>query len=164
MKRWGFGGQSSSHGTTKAHRSHGSTGSSQNPGRVFKGKKMAGRMGGKNVTVECLQVYKVDVKRNLLYLRGSVPGHAGAYVRVRDSLRKPHSADSPPPFPTYVPTVMDGERQRRWEADDYDSPQQVMEKRQAGEVFEVEPAFEIMMPPQSWDPFGIHDWEEPTME
>lgn len=162
MKRWGFGGQSASHGTTKAHRSHGSTGSSQNPGRVFKGKKMAGRMGGKTATVEGLQVYKIDVKRNLLYLRGSVPGHAGAYVRVRDSLRKP--LKWAPPFPTYIPTTVDEERAVRWGKDDYDSAQQVASKRASGERYEREPPFELVMPAQDWDPFGIHDWEEPTMD
>ena len=125
MKRWNFGGQKASHGTSKAHRSHGSTGSSQNPGRVFKGKKMAGRMGGKRVTVECLQVYKVDVKRGLLYLRGAVPGHAGAYVRVRDSLRKPHNPESPPPYPTYVPTAKDLEQAEAWAANAYDTPAEV---------------------------------------
>lgn len=164
MKRWGFGGQKASHGTTKAHRSHGSTGSSQNPGRVFKGKKMAGRMGGKTATVECLQVYKVDIKRGLLYLRGSVPGHAGAYVRVRDSLRKPHSEAAPPPFPTFTPSDGDAEKLERWAAGSYDSPQEVARKRSQGERFELEPPFEVVMPAQDWDPFGIHDWEEPTMD
>ena len=110
------------------------------------------------------QVYKVDVKRDLLYLRGSVPGHAGTYVRVRDSLRKPHSADAPPPFPTYVPTIADEERARRWAEGDYDTPDEVAAKRAARQTYEVEPPFELLMPSQSFDPFGIHDWEEPTMD
>lgn len=88
MKRWGFAGGSATHGNSKAHRSAGSTGMSTKPGRVFKGKKMAGRMGNKRVTTQSLLVYKVDAVRNLVYIRGAVPGNAGGWVRIRDGVRK----------------------------------------------------------------------------
>ena len=92
MKRWGFAGLPASHGTTKKHRAHGSIGNSQDPGRVWKGKKMAGRMGNRKRTVPNVFVYKVDPTRNLLYVKGQVPGKAGLFLKVRDALRKP------PPF------------------------------------------------------------------
>jgi large subunit ribosomal protein L3 len=89
MKRWGFKGGNATHGNSKAHRSHGSTGMSTKPGRTFKGKKMAGRMGGDQVTVQNLRVYRVDDPRNLIYVRGAVPGNSGNWVRVRDAVKKP---------------------------------------------------------------------------
>ena len=89
MKRWGFRGLPASHGTTKKHRAHGSIGNSQDPGRVWKGKKMAGRMGGRKRTVQSVFVYKVDPSRNLLYVKGQVPGKAGLFLKVKDALRKP---------------------------------------------------------------------------
>ena len=82
MKRWGFSGLPATHGTTKKHRAHGSIGNSQDPGRVFKGKKMAGRMGNRTCTVQCALVYKVDPERNLPWIKGQVPGKAGNFVRV----------------------------------------------------------------------------------
>ena len=85
MKRHGFAGQPASHGVSKTHRAIGSTGGCQDPGKVFKGKKMPGRMGGKRITQQCLEVYKVDTDRNLLFVRGSVPGHKGSVVRVQDT-------------------------------------------------------------------------------
>ena len=89
MKRWGFSGLPASHGTTKKHRAHGSIGNSQDPGRVFKGKKMAGRMGNRLRTVKNALVYKVDPARNLLYVVGQVPGKAGTFQRVTDAVFKP---------------------------------------------------------------------------
>ncbi|KAK4534687.1 hypothetical protein CDCA_CDCA02G0712 [Cyanidium caldarium] len=109
MKRHGFHGQPASHGVSLAHRSHGATGQRQDPGRVFKGKKMAGHMGCKRVTVQNLLLQRIDLRRNLLYVSGHVPGHAGNWVMVRDAVKRsgakwwdklPH----PPPFPTYVPS------------------------------------------------------------
>ena len=88
MKRWGFSGQPASHGNTKKHRAHGSIGQCQDPGRVFKGKKMAGQMGGRKRTVQNCFVYKIDSERNLVYVRGQVPGRKGSIVKVRDALRK----------------------------------------------------------------------------
>ncbi|GKY91653.1 hypothetical protein MPSEU_000137200 [Mayamaea pseudoterrestris] len=89
MKRHGFGGLPASHGVSKAHRAHGSTGQCQDPGKVFKGKKMAGRMGGTRVTTQSLRVIKIDRGRNLLYVNGSVPGNNGHFVEVRDAVKKP---------------------------------------------------------------------------
>jgi large subunit ribosomal protein L3 len=88
MKRWGFKGGSASHGNSKAHRSHGSTGQSTAPGRTFPGKKMAGRMGGDRVTAQNLRVIRTDEPRNLIYVRGAVPGNSGNWVRVRDAVKK----------------------------------------------------------------------------
>jgi len=107
MKRWGFAGQAATHGVSKTHRLLGSTGACQDPGRVWKGKKMAGNMGRKNQTAECIKIYKIDVKRSLLFLKGSVPGVNGGLLKIRDSLKRPFSPESPPPFPTYV--HMEGE-------------------------------------------------------
>lgn len=88
MKRWGFKGGSASHGNSKAHRSHGSTGQSTAPGRTFPGKRMAGRMGGDRKTVQSLRVFRVDSPRNLIYVRGPVPGNSGNWVRIRDAVKK----------------------------------------------------------------------------
>ncbi|KAF0467416.1 translation protein [Gigaspora margarita] len=107
MKRWGFKGMPASHGTSKTHRSAGSTGQNQSPGRVFKGKKMAGRMGGNNVTVSS-KVLKIDNELNLIYVKGAVPGHKEQFVRIRDAVKKQGAACFPqdylpPPFPTIAP-------------------------------------------------------------
>lgn len=107
MKRHGFGGLPASHGVSISHRSHGSTGQNQDPGRVFKGKKMAGRMGGTQVTVQNLQVVKIDPTLNCIFVRGAVPGVDDAFVRVRDAIKLRKRANAlqaafggtPPPFP-----------------------------------------------------------------
>lgn len=83
MKRHNFGGVCASHGVKKVHRSGGSTGQSTDPGKVFKGTKMPGRYGGKRATVRRLKVVSVDAERNLLLIRGAVPGFSGGYVMVR---------------------------------------------------------------------------------
>ena len=88
MKRHNFRGLRASHGVSISHRAQGSTGQCQDPGRVFKGKKMAGQMGGSQVTSQNLIVAGVDVKRGLLLIKGSVPGSKGGYVRVFDSIKK----------------------------------------------------------------------------
>ncbi|GAA5843860.1 hypothetical protein JCM9279_000170 [Rhodotorula babjevae] len=88
MKRHGFAGLRASHGVSISHRSHGSTGQHQDPGRVFPGKKMAGRMGGRNVTTQNLLIERIDTLHNVLYVRGAVPGAPGAFVRVEDALKK----------------------------------------------------------------------------
>ena len=97
MKRWGFAGGPASHGTSKAHRKGGSIGMSTKPGRVFKGKKMAGRMGNKRKTVQNLMVFRVDAKRNLIFVRGAIPGNSGGWVRVRDAVKKVDSNKEAPP-------------------------------------------------------------------
>lgn len=102
MKRWGFSGGPASHGASLSHRSLGSTGGRQDPGKVFKGKKMPGRMGGKRRTTKCVWVYKIDPARNLMWVRGQVPGHAGNFVFVKDAFQKRPDL-SLTPFPTYFP-------------------------------------------------------------
>ena len=88
MKRHNFGGLRASHGVSISHRSHGSTGQNQDPGRVFKGKKMAGRMGNKKVTKQNLKVIGVDSENNLLMVRGSVPGKKNSIIYLKDSVKK----------------------------------------------------------------------------
>ncbi|KAI7879662.1 translation protein [Lichtheimia hyalospora FSU 10163] len=105
MKRWNFGGQPASHGHSLSHRSAGSTGQRKWPSKVFKGKKMAGRMGGNSVTVQNLKVVKVDPSENLLYIKGSVPGFDDQYIKIKDAIKlkaeKRYPQDAcPPPFPT----------------------------------------------------------------
>jgi len=87
MKRHNFGGLRASHGVSISHRSHGSTGQNQDPGRVFKGKKMAGRMGNTKVTKQNLKVIEVDDKNNLLIIKGSLPGKKNSIVIVKDSVK-----------------------------------------------------------------------------
>ncbi|KAJ2655194.1 hypothetical protein IWW48_005656 [Coemansia sp. RSA 1200] len=105
MKRWGFAGGRASHGNSLAHRTPGSTGNI-NPGRVYPGKKMPGRMGGKNVTVLRLPVMKVDTALNCIWVKGSVPGYDGQFIKVRDSIKLsrqrlfPEGVDVP--FPTFI--------------------------------------------------------------
>ncbi len=97
IKRWNFGGLHASHGVSISHRSHGSTGQRQEPGKVFKGKKMAGHMGSERVTTQNLEVVKTDVERGLLMIRGAVPGHKGSFVLIRDAVKKslPDAAPKP---------------------------------------------------------------------
>ena len=87
MKRWNFGGLRASHGVSVSHRSHGSTGQRQDPGKVFKGKKMAGHMGDKLRTMLNLEIVKSDVENNLLYLKGSIPGSKNSQVLLRQSIK-----------------------------------------------------------------------------
>ena len=87
MKRWNFGGLRASHGVSVSHRSHGSTGQRQDPGKVFKGKKMAGHMGDKFRTMLNLEVIKSDLENDLLYLRGSIPGSKNSTVLLRESIK-----------------------------------------------------------------------------
>jgi len=96
MKRWNFGGMPATHGVSVSHRAHGSTGQRQDPGKVFKGKKMAGHMGDERVTTLNLEVVKTDVERGLLMIRGAVPGSKGGWVMVRDAVKRPHK-DVPMP-------------------------------------------------------------------
>ena len=97
MKRWNFGGMRATHGVSVSHRAHGSTGQRQDPGKVFKGKKMAGRMGQDNVTTLNLTVFRVDVERGLILLKGAVPGSEGTYVKIRDAIKSAPPADLPTP-------------------------------------------------------------------
>ena len=87
MKRWNFGGLRASHGVSVSHRSHGSTGQRQDPGKVFKGKKMAGHMGDKLRTMLNLEIVKSDPENNLIYLKGSIPGSKNSTVILRESIK-----------------------------------------------------------------------------
>ena len=97
MKRWNFGGLRASHGVSVSHRSHGSTGGRQDPGKTFKNKKMAGHMGTDRVTTQNLKVVQLDVERGLILVEGSVPGHRGGYIYVRDAVKRAAPADLPKP-------------------------------------------------------------------
>lgn len=97
MKRHNFGGLRATHGVSISHRSHGSTGNRQDPGKTFKGKKMAGHLGAKQVTVQNLEVFGVDAERGLILVKGGVPGPKGGYVRVSDA--KKLAAPQGAPFP-----------------------------------------------------------------
>ena len=107
MKRHNFGGLRASHGVSISHRSHGSTGHSQEPGRVFKGKKMAGHMGTRNVTVHNLKVIHTDSNRGVIFIRGAVPGAKGGWVFVRDAVK----AEAPEnlPFPASLKQIATSE-------------------------------------------------------
>jgi len=91
MKRWNFGGLRATHGVSISHRSHGSTGQCQDPGKVFKGKKMAGHMGAAKITTQNLVVVKTDTDRGLIMVKGAVPGSKGGWVTIKDAVKKPLS-------------------------------------------------------------------------
>lgn len=103
MKRHGFGGLRASHGVSISHRSHGSTGQCQDPGKVFKGKKMAGHMGATRVTTQNLRVVKTDVDRGLIMVRGAVPGSKSAWVLLRDAVKKGAQDGVPTPGSFKIP-------------------------------------------------------------
>ena len=88
MKRWNFGGMRATHGVSVSHRAHGSTGQRQDPGKVFKNKKMAGHLGVETVTTQNLEIFRVDAERGLIMVKGAVPGSEGCYVKIRDSIKK----------------------------------------------------------------------------
>ena len=88
MKRWNFGGLRATHGVSVSHRSHGSTGQRQDPGKVFKGKKMAGHLGDERITTQNLIIAKIDTDRGLIMIRGAVPGSKGGWVTIRDAVKK----------------------------------------------------------------------------
>jgi large subunit ribosomal protein L3 len=100
MKRWNFAGLEASHGVSISHRSHGSTGNRQDPGKVFKNKKMAGHLGTERVTTQNLEVAGVDPEKGLILVKGAVPGARGGYVLVRDAVKRARPAAAP--FPAAV--------------------------------------------------------------
>ncbi|ORZ40281.1 50S ribosomal protein L3 [Catenaria anguillulae PL171] len=108
MKRWGFGGQGATHGVSLTHRHPGATGACQDPGKVWKGKKMAGRHGGKQCTVLGLQIVKIDHEANVLYVKGSVPGHDEQFIKVRDAVKKWGKTAGP------VPTAQEPKKGAEW--------------------------------------------------
>ena len=97
MKRHNFAGLEATHGVSISHRSHGSTGQRQDPGKVFKGKKMAGHLGAERVTVQNLKVVAVDPSKNLIMVKGGVPGSQNAWVRITDAVKKPATVTLPMP-------------------------------------------------------------------
>jgi large subunit ribosomal protein L3 len=97
MKRWNFGGLEASHGVSVSHRSHGSTGQRQDPGRVFKGKKMAGHLGVERVTTQNLEIVRTDAERGLILVKGSIPGAENGWVEIRDAVKQDAHKDAPTP-------------------------------------------------------------------
>jgi large subunit ribosomal protein L3 len=97
MKRWGFGGMRATHGVSISHRAHGSTGQRQDPGKVFKNKKMAGHMGDRQRTQQNLEIVRVDDARGLIFVKGSVPGSKNAWLLVRDAVKIDRHAEAPYP-------------------------------------------------------------------
>ena len=97
IKRHHFGGMRASHGVSVSHRAHGSTGQNQDPGKVFKGKKMAGHLGDDRVTTQNLQVVRTDPDQGLILIKGAVPGSKGGWIMVRDAVKKPLPEDAPIP-------------------------------------------------------------------
>lgn len=116
IKRWNFGGLRATHGVSISHRSHGSTGNRQDPGKVFKGKKMAGHLGDQRVTTQNLEVVTTDEARGLIMIKGAVPGAKGSWVYVTDAVKRERAAEAPYPAglkggaaPEAAPAVADAE-------------------------------------------------------
>jgi large subunit ribosomal protein L3 len=97
MKRWNFAGGRATHGNSVSHRIPGSTGQRQDPGKVFKGKKMAGHMGDERVTTQNLKIIKTDVDRGLIMIEGAIPGSNGGWILVRDAVKRPLPKEAPKP-------------------------------------------------------------------
>ena len=97
MKRWGFGGMRATHGVSITHRAHGSTGNRQDPGKVFKNKKMAGHMGDRPRTQQNLEIVRTDATRGLIFVKGSVPGSKNGWLLVRDAVKVPSPEGAPFP-------------------------------------------------------------------
>jgi large subunit ribosomal protein L3 len=97
MRRWNFGGLRATHGVSVSHRSHGSTGQRQDPGKVFKNKKMAGHYGVERVTVQNLKIISADAERGLIFVAGAVPGFEGSYVLIKDAAKRAAPKDLPFP-------------------------------------------------------------------
>lgn len=108
MKRHNFGGLRASHGVSITHRSHGSTGQRQDPGRVFKGKKMAGHLGCEQITTQNLQIFSTDVEKGLIFVRGNVPGNEGSYVVIKDAIKKARPEGVPYPASLAATKVTNG--------------------------------------------------------
>ncbi|HET6377729.1 MAG TPA: 50S ribosomal protein L3 [Methylocella sp.] len=116
MKRWNFGGLRASHGVSISHRSHGSTGGRQDPGKTFKNKKMAGHLGTERVTTLNLRVVETDIERGLILVEGAVPGTAQGWIYVRDAVKKALPKDVPVPGKYRMPAVSGSEAEQGREA------------------------------------------------
>src|SRR5450432_2052100 len=110
MKRWNFGGLRATHGVSVSHRSHGSTGGRQDPGKTFKEKKMAGHLGVERVTTLNLKVVKTDVERGLVLVEGAVPGAKGGWITLRDAVKKAPPKDAPTPGKFRLPDAAAAEK------------------------------------------------------
>ncbi|MGB7432134.1 MAG: 50S ribosomal protein L3 [Ahrensia sp.] len=108
MKRHNFGGGRATHGNSVSHRAHGSTGQCQDPGKVFKGKKMAGHMGATRVTTQNLEVVSTDEERGLILVKGAVPGSKGAWIMVRDAVKGSTPAEAPRPAAIRAAAAQEG--------------------------------------------------------
>ena len=111
MKRWNFGGLRATHGVSVSHRSHGSTGNRQDPGRTFPGKKMAGHLGVERVTTQNLKIVSADADRGLILVQGAVPGHDGGYVLVSDAVKR--KAPKGVPFPAAIRAAGEAPQRKR---------------------------------------------------
>jgi large subunit ribosomal protein L3 len=116
MKRWNFGGLGAAHGVSISHRSHGSTGGRQDPGKTFKNKKMAGHLGVERVTTLNLKVVQTDVERGLIMVAGAVPGNNGGWIRLRDAVKKRLPESAPRPGKFRMPQVATGAAETASEA------------------------------------------------
>ena len=132
MKRHGFKGLRASHGVSISHRSHGSTGQCQDPGKVFKGKKMAGHMGASQMTAQSLEIVLTDAERGIIMVKGAIPGSKGGYILVKDALKKALPDDVPMPA-----GIRGGATPTEEEAPaDEAAPEEVVEETAAEEVVE----------------------------
>jgi len=116
MKRWNFGGLRASHGVSISHRSHGSTGQCQDPGKVFKGKKMAGHYGAARVTTQNLEVVRTDADRGLILIKGAVPGPKGGWVLIKDAVKRAAPEGVPLPAGLKVQETIDSPKPASEEA------------------------------------------------
>jgi large subunit ribosomal protein L3 len=110
MKRWNFGGLRASHGVSVSHRSHGSTGGRQDPGKTFKNKKMAGHLGTERVTTLNLRVVETDAARGLILVEGAVPGTSGSWIYIRDAVKKTLPKEAPQPGKFRLPETASGSK------------------------------------------------------
>ena len=131
MKRHNFAGLRASHGVSISHRSHGSTGQCQDPGKVFKGKKMAGHMGAAKVTVQNLSIYSVDNERGLIFIHGAVPGHKGGWVTIRDAIKIKSSIELPTPGSFIDPNEPNQESTPKEITDDLNTQDQSVQEESA---------------------------------
>jgi len=121
MKRWGFGGMRATHGVSITHRAHGSTGNRQDPGKVFKNKKMAGHMGDRQRTQQNLEIVRTDATRGLIFVKGSVPGSKNGWLTVKDSVKV--SRHSEAPYPAGLKSAANSNEQAPAETPVVDAPE-----------------------------------------
>ena len=131
MKRWNFGGLRATHGVSVSHRSHGSTGQRQDPGKVFKNKKMAGHMGDRQRTQQNLEVVGTDVERGLLFIKGSVPGSKGGWLLVRDAVKLAR-ADGVP-YPASIKSTVTSQAQQEVVPAETEAPAEVQVEATEGQ-------------------------------